>query len=42
MGMATVWLAEDLRHHRKVGIKLRQFEIQFLGAGAEAFVFTFG
>jgi serine/threonine-protein kinase len=32
-GMATVWLAEDLRHHRKVAIKLLQPGVaQALGA----------
>jgi len=33
-GMATVWLAEDLKHHRKVAIKVLRPELaSALGAG---------
>ena len=36
-GMATVWLAEDLKHHRKVAIKLLRPELGAL-LGAERFL----
>ena len=36
-GMATVYLAEDLRHHRKVAIKLLRTELGAL-LGAERFL----
>ncbi len=33
-GMATVYLAEDVRHHRKVAVKVLRSELADVGAGA--------
>ena len=36
-GMATVYLAEDLKHHRKVAVKVLRFELA-AALGAERFL----
>ena len=36
-GMATVYLAEDLKHHRKVGVKVLRPELSAI-LGAERFL----